>query len=395
MHHFPTVFPCAGTDIHNPVRCAHGVFVVLYHDQGITQVAQALQSIDQSRIVALVQTNRGLVQHVEHPHQPRTDLGGQANALGLSSRQSAGGARQCQIVQTHVQQERQACIYLGQDGGRNGGFHAAPVLADAAQEIPGGVHREITERRDVLVSDSYRQNLGFQTCAITGRAGNLAHIGFVFSLHQVRIRFVVFALDVLGRAFETGGVEPFAPPTVTVAHPYFVVRSPHQGFANFRIEVAPRGVDVEVQFVAQTPQDAFHGVRRGCPRGHRTLTQSQRRVGNHQFRVDFKARTQAGAFGAGPIGSVEGKSARLDFFQRQMVVVGAGAFFRETPGMFGVVFVEVDENYLDEAVGQFQCGFYGVGDAAALAFLQHHAVHPHRDVMFEFLVQGGWFFQTM
>ena len=85
----------------------NGVLVVLDHDHGIAEVAQPLQRLQQPRIVALVQADRGLVQHVEHAGQPRADLRGEADALAFAAGEGAGGARQGQVVQADVEQERQ------------------------------------------------------------------------------------------------------------------------------------------------------------------------------------------------------------------------------------------------------------------------------------------------
>ena len=60
--------------------------VVLHHDQGVAQVAQPHQRVDQALVVALVQTDRGLVEDVEHADQAAADLGGQPDALRLAAR---------------------------------------------------------------------------------------------------------------------------------------------------------------------------------------------------------------------------------------------------------------------------------------------------------------------
>ena len=56
----------AGADVEHPVGGADGVLVVFDHDHGVAEVAQAFQRFQEPRIVALVQPDRGLVEHVEH-----------------------------------------------------------------------------------------------------------------------------------------------------------------------------------------------------------------------------------------------------------------------------------------------------------------------------------------
>lgn len=75
----------AGADVDHPVRHLDGVLVVLDDDQGVTHVAEAHEGLDQAVVVALVQTDRRLVQDVQDADQTGADLGGEADALGLAA----------------------------------------------------------------------------------------------------------------------------------------------------------------------------------------------------------------------------------------------------------------------------------------------------------------------
>ena len=59
----------AGADVDDPVGLGDGVLVVLDDDECVTQVPQSLEGLDESGVVALVQTDTGLVQDVEDAHQ--------------------------------------------------------------------------------------------------------------------------------------------------------------------------------------------------------------------------------------------------------------------------------------------------------------------------------------
>ncbi len=91
VHHPAAALPGPGPDVHDPVGVADGVLVVLHHDQRVAEVPQPGQRVDQAVVVPLVQADGGLVQDVEHPDQPRTDLGGQPDALRLPAGEGAGG----------------------------------------------------------------------------------------------------------------------------------------------------------------------------------------------------------------------------------------------------------------------------------------------------------------
>ena len=75
----------AGADVEHVIGEPDRVLVMLDHDHGIAEVAQPLQRLQQPRVVALVQADRGLVQHVEHAGQPRADLRGEADALAFAA----------------------------------------------------------------------------------------------------------------------------------------------------------------------------------------------------------------------------------------------------------------------------------------------------------------------
>ncbi len=75
--------------IYQMVCGQHRLFIMLYHEYGITQVAQFFQSFEQTLIVALVKADGRFVQNIQNAHQGRTDLGRQADALTFSAGQGA------------------------------------------------------------------------------------------------------------------------------------------------------------------------------------------------------------------------------------------------------------------------------------------------------------------
>src|SRR5207244_10972968 len=74
-------------DVDHVDRRANRLLVVLDDDQGVAQVTQAEQRVDQAPVVPLVKADRRLVEDVEHTHQLRADLRGQADAVRLASAQ--------------------------------------------------------------------------------------------------------------------------------------------------------------------------------------------------------------------------------------------------------------------------------------------------------------------
>ncbi|MNC87603.1 hypothetical protein D3C83_33380 [compost metagenome] len=59
---------------------------MLDHHHAVAEVAQALEGLEQARVVALVQPDRGFVQHVHDTGQSRTDLAREPDALRFTAR---------------------------------------------------------------------------------------------------------------------------------------------------------------------------------------------------------------------------------------------------------------------------------------------------------------------
>ncbi len=75
-----------------------GLLVVLDDDDGIAEVAQLDQGIDQLAVVALVQSDRRFIEHVEDAHQLRADLRRQTDALSFTAGERGRAAVEHQIA---------------------------------------------------------------------------------------------------------------------------------------------------------------------------------------------------------------------------------------------------------------------------------------------------------
>ena len=87
----PPCLPAPGPEIDDVIGGAHRLLVVLDDDDGVAEVAQLLERGEQSRVVALVQPDRRLVEDVQHADEARADLRRETNALRLAARQRFGG----------------------------------------------------------------------------------------------------------------------------------------------------------------------------------------------------------------------------------------------------------------------------------------------------------------
>ena len=88
---------------------------MLDHDHRIAEIAQALEGDEQPLVVALVQADRRLVEHIEHARSGRSRSAREANALAFAAGQRAGSARQRQVFEPDIDQEGQPLADLLQD----------------------------------------------------------------------------------------------------------------------------------------------------------------------------------------------------------------------------------------------------------------------------------------
>ena len=187
------VLPRPRADVDHVVGRADGLLVVLHHDDRVAQVAQPLQRADQPLVVALVQADGGLVEHVEHTHQPAADLAGQADALRLAAGQRAGRAGQREVVEPHVEQELHALADFLEDPV---GDH---VLAVAELERPHGLDGvgdgEAAQLVDVATAHGDGQRLGLEPRAVARGAVDLAHVLLDLLAGPVRLGLAVAALQ--------------------------------------------------------------------------------------------------------------------------------------------------------------------------------------------------------
>ena len=88
---FAAMLAGSGADVDQPVGLTNGVLIVLDHNQRIAKVSQMMQGLDESFVVALVQADGRLVEHVHDADQTGANLRGESDALRFTAGQ--GGCR--------------------------------------------------------------------------------------------------------------------------------------------------------------------------------------------------------------------------------------------------------------------------------------------------------------
>ena len=105
VHDRTAVLAGSRPDVHHVVRLTDRLLVVLDDDDGVAEIAEADEGVEQPAVVALVKPDRRLVEDVEHPDESRTDLAGEPDPLCLTAGQRGRTARERQIVESYVQEE--------------------------------------------------------------------------------------------------------------------------------------------------------------------------------------------------------------------------------------------------------------------------------------------------
>jgi len=134
----------AGAEVDHPVGRPDRVFVVLDHDDGVALVAEGLERAQELGVVAGMQPDRGLVEHVQHAGEPGPDLGGQPDPLALAAGERGGLAVERQIAEAHLVEEGQPTADLLHQLRRD---HLLRLVEHERREkLPGVGDRQGTER---------------------------------------------------------------------------------------------------------------------------------------------------------------------------------------------------------------------------------------------------------
>ena len=112
---WPPCSPAPGPHVDDPVGRAHHLLVVLDHEHGVAEVAQPLERADEPVVVPLVQSDRRLVEDVEHAHELRADLRRQAKPLRLAAGERLRRPVELEVADADVREEREPLADLLHD----------------------------------------------------------------------------------------------------------------------------------------------------------------------------------------------------------------------------------------------------------------------------------------
>ena len=380
--HVATVLAGAGPEVDEVIGGHHRALVVLDHDHRVAEVAQPVEGGDQLLVVALVQADRGLVEHVHHADQAGADLGREADPLRLAAGERAGRAAQREVADADVLEEGEPFGDLAHDQARDRPLGLGHL--QGADPLRGAARRLVAELGDADPADLDREALRPQARAFAVRAGLLGHVALDPLAVGLRVGLFVAALEVVDDPLEADFVGAAAAEAVGVAD-LVALRAgavEEDLFVEF-LQLRPGLVEVDlISLGDRGDQPLPVGGDAAIPGLQGALAERERRVGHDQLGIDHPLEAEPVTALAGAVRRVEGEDPRLQLGDR-----GAAIEAGELLGEEQRLGLAVDHLDFDQAGGKARGGLDRLGEAPAQVRLHHQAVDDHGDVVFEFLVE--------
>ena len=224
-HHLAATLARAGTDVDDVVGAPDRLFVVLHDHQRVALLAELVQGIEQDPVVARMQSDRRLVEHVAHALQVGAQLRGQPDALRFAARQRRRAAVQREVAQADFLEELEAAADLGNQVARDPLFaHAQRAFhLQGLDPAPHVDHRQRGNLVDAGLIEPHVARLQVQPGAVAGGAGLVADVfhlrlgeGLFASLVVVGLQGVVQRLALLAREPDAGAHAFGAPAVLAV-----------------------------------------------------------------------------------------------------------------------------------------------------------------------------------
>jgi len=156
------------------IRAPNGVLIVFDHDQGVAFRAQPVQGLEQRDIVARMQPDGGLVQHVANALQVRSELRSEANALGFAP-ESVGAARfSCKYPRPTSQ--RNAVRAASSASKSRAISRSRPTSLSLCRSAEKGAHRQLGERGDRPAAEQHVQRHRIEPLSGAIGAGDRSHL---------------------------------------------------------------------------------------------------------------------------------------------------------------------------------------------------------------------------
>ena len=355
---------------------------MLDDNDGVAEVAQPLQRVEQPAVVALVQADGGLVEDIEHAGQPRADLGGEADALALAAAERARIARQGEIVEADIDQKSEPLVDLLQDAPGDLHLLGGEAFGQGGEPVARAGDGHLRRRAGVEFRHLHGQCLGLEPEAVAGRAGRHGLVLAQLLPHPARIGLAVAPGQVRDHALERPCRLVFAQPVVVAHRDRRAAGAEQDHLPVLLAQLRKRRRELEAVMGGEALQGLAVIFRAGVgPGRERAVVQAQRRVRHDQSGIELGLDAEAVAGRAGAERVVEGEQPRLD------LVDGEAGDRAGEPGREGRAFAAVGVLDEQQPVRQFQRRLDGISQPGRQVVAQHDAVDHHVDIVLELLVE--------
>ncbi len=163
--------PAARTQVYDVFRTPNGRLVMFHDNHRVALLLQPDERIEQHKVIARVQPDRGFIQDVAHAAQVRSELRRQPDALGLAAAEGRRRTPQRQVRQPDLDQEPQPRPQFAKN---IAGYVPFPSPGPQTPEVTfGRVDRLRGEIRDRTAPEPHRQRLGPQPAPVANPARHL------------------------------------------------------------------------------------------------------------------------------------------------------------------------------------------------------------------------------
>ena len=353
--HLPAVHPGARTEVQHVVRGLDGLPVVLDHHDGIADVPQPMEGLQQLPVVARMKPDGGLVKDVDDPGEFGADLAGQPDALRFPSGQARRQPVEREVAEPHVGEEAEPVPDLLQQ--LRPDDERRPLEFEVGHEVERVLDGHRGNGRDGLVAHDHGERLRPQPGPPARPAGPAREIPRVIAPRPVGGRLPHPA----GQQVEDA-LPLHLPGAPVVPDPDSLPAGAlEQDVPLAGREPRPRPVEVHRETLRDRPDHRrlpSLALGEPSPRPHRALVDAQPRVRDHQLLVHLAPGAQPVALLAHPLRAVEGKELRRDLGEPD-AAARAAVLLRED----AVAVLPLDRRDHD-AVPFAKRGLHRVGDPA-------------------------------
>ena len=313
--HAAAVLAGTETDVDDVIGVLDRILIVLDDDDGVADVAQALECFEQSRVVALMQADRRLVEHVHDAGQSRADLACETNALRFAAGQRIRRAVEREVIEPDVVQKLDAVDDFPDDAVGDRAFCRRQV--GRAKKFLGLLERQRAQFVDRAARDVHVARFAPQPRAVAIRADLVVQIFGEFFAHDDRVGFAITPLEIRQNPFERVFAVRFLDALADVNETdFFAVRAVEHGILDRGGQFFERRIEVELIMRRETLQHLKIKLVALVPTADRAGGERQVRIRDDAPRIEEADLPEPVAARARAHRIVERKEARFEFGQR-------------------------------------------------------------------------------